>query len=150
MKTRFPHITHLQLRISFALILFVAGPLMAALPPLVSVTVSPSVIDPEIVQPAHFTISLSAPASKDIGIVFSMSGNARFGVDYTISGNFNHFGEILIPAGQTIATVTLTPRAGDTHAQRENATMNLFHDNDVPHTYRLGAPTRATVVLQIE
>jgi hypothetical protein len=150
MKTYLPHITHLHLPISFALILFVAGPLMAALPPLVSVSVFPSVIDPEIVQPAQFTITLSAPAPKDIGIVFSMSGNGRFGLDYTISGNFNHSGEILIPAGQTVATVTLTPRVGDGHSRRENATMNLFHDNDVPHTYRLGSPTRANVILEIQ
>jgi hypothetical protein len=139
-----------SLTISCALILLLAGPLMAALPPLVSLTVSPSVIDRETLQPAQFTISLSAPASRNIGVVFLMSGTARFGFDYTLSGNFSNSGEIIIPAGQTSATVTLHPRLLDARFLRENAMMNLVHDTLSVHTYRLGSPTRANVILEIE
>ena len=159
MKTKIPptHCPHVQasflarsLTISCALILLLAGPLMAALPPLVSLTVSPSVIDREALQPAQFTLSLSAPASRDIGVVFFMSGTARFGFDYTLSGNFSNGGMIVIPAGQTSATVTLHPRLLDARFRRENAMMNLVHDTLSVHTYRLGAPTRANVILEVE
>jgi hypothetical protein len=138
------------LLISLALVLLLAGPLMAALPPLVSLTVSPSVIDRETLQPAQFTISLSAPASRPIGVVFFMSGTARFGFDYTLSGNFSNSGEIIIPAGQTSTTVTLHPRLLDARFRQENALMNLVHDTLSVHTYRLGSPTRANVILEVE
>jgi len=138
------------LRISCALILVLASPLMAALPPLVSVSVSPSAVDREILQPAQFTIHLSAPASRDIGVVFYMSGNARFGFDYTLSGNFSNSGQIIIPAGHTSATVTLHPRTLDARFLRENALMNLVHDTLSVHTYRLGSPARANVILEVD
>jgi hypothetical protein len=158
-KTKIPptNYSHVQvsflartLRISCALILLLAGPLMAALPPLVSVNVSPSVVDRETLQPAHFTISLSAPATRDIGVVFFMSGTARFAFDYVLSGNFTRSGEILIPAGQTSTTVTLQPRRLDARFVRENALMNLVHDTLSVHTYRLGSPTRANVIIEVE
>jgi hypothetical protein len=133
--------------ISCALLLLFASHLAAALPPLVSVNVSPSEVDRSILQPAQFTISLSAPAPRDIGVVFFMSGNARFGGDYFISGNFSRSGAIIIPAGQTSATVTLHPRTVDARSLRENATMNIVHDTLSVHTYRLGSPTRANVTL---
>ena len=148
-KTTFPPTNHLIVGLIGALTLFGAS-LSAAPLPLVSVTASPSTVDPEIQQPAQYTISLSAPASRDIGVVFYMSGTARLGVDYFLSGNFNGSGQIVIPAGQTFTTVTLTPRAGDTHAVRENALMNLVHDTRSVHTYALGFPFRADVIITIE
>jgi hypothetical protein len=138
------------LRISCVLILILAGPLMAALPPLVSVNVSPSIVDREALQPAQFTVSLSAPAPRDIGVVFFMSGTARLGFDYTLSGNFNHSGQIVVPAGQTFTTVTLTPRRLDARFLQENALMNIVHDTLSVHTYRLGSPTRANVIIEIQ
>ncbi len=130
--------------------LLLASPLMAALPPLVSVNVSPSVVNREELQPAQFIISLSAPAPRDIGVVFYMGGTARFGFDYTLSGNFSRSGAIIIPAGQTSVTVTLHPRLVDARFVQENALMNLVHDTLSVHTYRLGAPTRANVILEVE
>jgi hypothetical protein len=108
------------------------------------------VVNREAVQPAQSTISLSAPAPREIGVVFFMSGNARFGFDYTLSGNFNRSGEIIIPAGQTSATVTLQPRLVDARFLKENAMMNIVHDTENVHTYRLGSPTRANVILEVE
>jgi hypothetical protein len=143
------HVLVRTLRISCALILLLTSPLMAALPPLVSVNVSPSVVDRNRLQPAQFTISLSAPAPRDIAVVFYMSGTARFGFDYTLSGNFNRSGEIVIPAGQVFTTVTLQPRGLDARFARESAVMNLLHDNQNVHTYRLGSPTGATVILEL-
>jgi hypothetical protein len=152
--TNYPHVQASflarTLRISCALILLLAGPLMAALPPLVSVNVSPSIVDRETLQPAQFTISLSAPAPRDIGVVFFMSGTARFGFDYVLSGNFNRSGEIVVPAGQTFTTVTLQPRRLDARFVRENALMNLVHDTLSVHTYRLGSPMRANVIIEVE
>jgi hypothetical protein len=159
MKTRIPQMNYLHvqasslaktLRISCALVLLLASPLMAALPPLVSVSVSPSVVDREALQPAQFTVHLSAPAGRDIGVAFYMSGNARFGFDYTLSGNFSNSGQIVIPAGQTSATVTLHPRTLDARFLRENAMMTLVHDTLSVHTYRLGSPTRANVILEVQ
>lgn len=123
---------------------------MAAAPPLVSVNVAPSVVNRELMQPGQFTINLSAPAPRDIGIVFYMSGNARFGFDYTLSGNFSRSGAIIVPAGQTSVTVTLNPRILDARFVQENAVMNLVHDTLSVHTYRLGSPTRASVILEVE
>jgi hypothetical protein len=131
------------------LILLLTGPLMAAIPPLVSVNAAPSVVDRNRLQPAQFTISLSAPASRDIGVVFYMSGTARFGFDYTLSGNFNRSGEIVIPTGQTFTTVTLHPRGLDARFARESAVMNLLHDVQSVHTYGLGSPAQATVILEL-
>jgi hypothetical protein len=79
-----------------------------------------------------------------------MSGTARLGFDYTLSGNFNRSGEIVIPAGQTSATVTLLPRTLDARFVRENALMNLVHDTQSVHTYRLGSLTRANVIIEVE
>jgi hypothetical protein len=158
-KTKIPqtNYSHVQasflaraLRISCVLTLFLAGPLMAALPPLVSVNVSPSVVNRDMLQPAQFTISLSAPAPRDIGVVFFMGGNARFGFDYTLGGNFSRSGAIIVPAGQTSVTVTLHPRLVDARFVRENALMNIVHDTLSVHTYRLGSPTRANVILEVE
>ncbi len=143
-----PHLKFLGLICALVLS---GGALMAAPLPLVSVTVSPSTVNRENLQPAQFTISLSAPASHDIGVVFFMTGTARLGFDYTLIGNFNRTGQtIIIPAGQTFVTVTLQPRTLDARFVRENAMMNLVHDLQVPHTYSLGSLTRANVIIQVE
>src|ERR1700761_1555125 len=76
-KTIFPPFNR-QLKflgVIFALTLF-SNVLTAASLPLVSVNVSPSAVDRENLQPAEFTISLSAPAAHDIGVVFYMTGTA--------------------------------------------------------------------------
>ncbi len=125
------------------------GGLTAAPNPSVSVFASPSTIDRESLQPAYYTISLSAPASRDVAVVFYMTGTARLNFDYTLSGNFVG-GQIVIPAGQTATTVTLRPLRLDAHLIRETASMNLVHDTRVPHTYALGSPIRATVTLVVE
>ncbi len=149
-KTTFPQSNRFILGLISVLALFSAGIAAASSTPQVSVTVSPTIVDREVLQTAQFTISLSAPASRDIGVVLFMWGTARFGFDYVLNGNFNHAGEIVIPAGQTSTTVTLQPRTLDARFARESAVMNLVHDVRSVHTYSLGSPTRANVTIAIQ
>src|SRR4051812_11079277 len=86
-------------------LLFLASHLSAATP-LASVDVSPSPIT-SAYQDAVFTVTLSEPTSRGIAIAFFMSGGARSGSDYLLFGNFDGRGHIIIPAGETSATVTL-------------------------------------------
>jgi hypothetical protein len=147
-KTTFPPTHRLFIGLICALTL-ISGGLQAASPPLVSVTASPSIVDRETLQSAFFTIHLSAPASHNIGVVFYMTGTARLGFDYVLSGNFVG-GQIVIPAGQTSTTITLSPIRLDARFIRENALINLLHDTRVPHTYALGSAVKANVILLVE
>jgi outer membrane autotransporter protein len=59
-------------------------------------------------DPGEFTVSLSEPApSPGIEVGFSVSGTAVPGTDYVQLP-----GKVLIPAGQTQATIPVTPKAG--------------------------------------
>jgi hypothetical protein len=56
-------------------------------------------------QNAAFIVALDpGPAAQDITVFYSMSGNARLGIDYTLSGTP---GEVTIPAGEFSARVIL-------------------------------------------
>ena len=71
-------------------------------------------------QNAAFIVALDpGPAAQDITVFYSMSGNARLGIDYTLSGTP---GEVTIPAGQFSARVILHAL---TNVNR-NATMILL------------------------
>ena len=68
-----------------------------------------------------FTVSISpGPASQAITVMYSMSGNAVLGTDYTLNGTP---GQVTIPMGQSSATVILTDTK--TSNARRTATMNL-------------------------
>ena len=93
---------------------------------------------------ATFTLTLSSPASKKIAVNFGMSGTATEGEDYLLTNNFNQFGQIVIPAGQSSAQVTLHAYDDDQHnVISETATFNLLGGSG----YRVGRPNRATVTL---
>jgi hypothetical protein len=51
-----------------------------------------------------------------------MSGTAVFGKDYTLSGTF---GQVTIPAGQTLVTVTITALANPARTTDRTATMTI-------------------------
>ena len=112
-----------------------AGP--SAATPFVSVSVSPSPIS-SINQEAAFTISLSEPTSRTLGVAFFMSGGARFAFDYLLIGNFDRYGQIIVPAGETSATVTLHTLFRDPSVPQAQAIMN-----------RLEAPKRAHLVIEL-
>ena len=60
--------------------------------------------------------------AQDTTVHYSMSGKATQGTDYTISGTA---GEVLIPAGQNSATVTLTALIDNVKEKKETAIMTL-------------------------
>jgi hypothetical protein len=68
-----------------------------------------------------FTISLSKSMPQDCPVNYAMSGNAIVGTDYMLSGSPN---QVIIPTGQTSATVTLTVITTKTKG-REKAVMTL-------------------------
>src|SRR4051794_26546058 len=124
-------------------LLFLANHLSAATP-VASVEVSPSPIT-SAYQNAVFTVTLSEPTSRGIGIAFFMSGGARSGSDYVLFGNFDGRGHIIIPAGETSATVTLHTLFKDPSQPRLDATLNLLHGGH----YRLGSPRHARLLIEL-
>ena len=122
--------------------LLLAGHLSAT--PEVSVSVTPSPITSAF-EEAVFTVTLSAPTPRGAAIAFFMSGSARPASDYVLLGNFDGKGRILIPAGETSATVTLHTLFRDPSLPLLEATMNLGHGSH----YRLGSPRRAQVTIEL-
>jgi hypothetical protein len=121
--------------------LFAAGHLFAG-SPLVSVSASPFPITNEN-EEATYTLTLSAPSSRNVGVAFVMSGTAIQGFDYVLIGNFNRSGQVLIPAGQTSATVTLHTLPDDGFPAREIATFNVIN----AARYHIGSPSHANVII---
>lgn len=76
-------------------------------PPTITVPASPTRIREG--SNATCTITLSQAAVEKLSIRISMSGTATLGIDYTLTGAQlqGTQGRVLIPAGQTSATVTL-------------------------------------------
>lgn len=119
----------------------VASQLLAG-PPLASVSSSGSPITNES-QEATYTVNLSAAASRNVGVAFVMTGSALPGFDYVLLGNFNKSGQILIPAGQTSATVTLHTLPDEGFPAREIATLNILNGS----RYHIGSPRHADIVI---
>ena len=111
--------------------------------PLVSISSSGSPITNEN-QEATYTVNLSPPAPRNIGVAFVMTGSAVQGFDYILLGNFNKSGQILIPAGQASVTVTLHTVPDEGFPAREIATLNLLNGA----RYHLGSPRHADIVIQ--
>jgi hypothetical protein len=67
---------------------------------------------------------MNAPAAQDITVNYIMSGKAVSGSDYTMSGNQ---GQIIVPAGETSGTATLTAlqHASSGKAKPKTAVMTL-------------------------
>ena len=109
--------------------------------PIISVTVSPDRITNEG-EDAAFTFTLSAPAPRRILLNFLISG---FPVevpdsDFVLVGNFNKFGQLIIPAGQTTATIVLHSFVEDVEApSTENFVLEIVNGG----RYRVGSPSRA-------
>jgi hypothetical protein len=74
-----------------------------------------------------------------------MSGGARSGSDYVLLGNFDGPGHIVIPAGETSATVIIHTLFKDPSQPLLDATMNLRHGAH----YRLGSPRRARLLIEL-
>ena len=87
--------------------------------PQVSLDVSPNNVNKT--GQAVFTATASAPPLFPIVVPFSMSGDAEQDVDYELDTFFN---QIVIPAGHTSGSVTLTVITTKTQG-KEEATMTL-------------------------
>jgi PKD repeat protein len=88
--------------------------------PTVSVSASPTSIREG--SSATYTVRLSSAASQNITVGYGMSGRAALGSDYTLSGTA---GQVVIPAGQTSGTVTLSAIADGVKEKSETAVMTL-------------------------
>jgi hypothetical protein len=92
-------------------------------------------------QEAVYTLTLSAPASRNIEVNFVMTGTALQGFDYILLGQFSRTGQVLIPAGQTSANVTLHALAHDPALFQEIATLNILNGT----RYHIGFPNHASI-----
>ena len=110
--------------------------------PTITVSVSPSTVTNQA-QDAIITLALSTPTSKKIQINFNVSGTATPGADYVLLGNFDQFGRIVIPTGQSSATVTLHTVDDDGGPKSEKATFSLVGGD----AYNVGRPFSATVTI---
>ncbi|MEM6299026.1 MAG: integrin alpha [Bacteroidota bacterium] len=84
----------------------------AAPQPEISLTVSPATADEDSGQAFSFTFTTSLTSSSSLTVNFSVSGSASSSTDYTLSGadTFDGTnGTVTILAGQTSATITVTP-----------------------------------------
>ena len=109
----------------------------------VSVSASPSVIT-NAGDDSTITLTIFPPSAKNLQINFLLTGTAAYGADYVLTGQFTRSGQVLVPAGQTTATLDL----------------HSFYDDDRPNTfetvvftlrggkkYRVGSPSRVEVTI---
>ena len=91
--------------------------------PLVTVSGSPNVIQEG--GTATFTVSASAanPAGP-ITVLYTLSGKAKVGVDFNVSGTV---GQVVIPTGHTSANIVLTALSDilKESSERVNLTLNV-------------------------
>jgi len=104
----------------------------------VAASASPTQIDEEG-SPTH-TVSASSTASQDITVNYSMSGTAKLGSDYTLSGTP---GKVTIPGGQASGTVTLNAASNKALKKKKTAIMTLQSGAG----YKLGKSITATVTI---
>jgi len=71
---------------------------------------------------AYLTVSRSVVSSQPLTVFYTLGGNAQLGVDYTLSASA---GQVVIPANQASATVTLHVMADAATEKREKIKFNL-------------------------
>lgn len=111
--------------------------------PFASVSVSPSSVLENSGTAMAYTFSLTAPASGNITVNFSVSGSATYTSDYTASGASSFTtttGSVVIPNGASSATVQITP-VGDTALEvQESVVLTITGGTG----YDGGSPNSAT------
>jgi hypothetical protein len=128
---------YLRLRAALVFMVFAAVTSSTlAKSPLVSVSVFPTAITNEG-QDATFTFTLSSPASRKISVNFALTATPGFD-DFVLVGNFNS-GGVIIPAGQTSASITLHTFVVDFNPTIDTVVLNLVNGQ----RYHLGAPDHA-------
>lgn len=92
------------------------------LPPVASVTASPSRIRENSKKPLTFTISLSRPATTTLTIPYTIGGKAKAGKDFTPRITS---GIVSIPQGQTRATVSLRMKNDRKKEKKKTITLSV-------------------------
>jgi len=91
-------------------------------------------------QSATYTVTVSSAVFQSVTVNYSMSGTAKLGSDYTLSGTP---GKVTIPGGQTSGTVTLNAAPNKALKTKKTATMTLQSGAG----YKLGKSKTATVTI---
>jgi len=109
------------------------------LPPVASVSASPAKIKENSKKPLTFTITLSRPATSPLTIPHTIGGKAKAGKDFTPR---NTSGTVVIPQGQTRATVSL--RMKNDRKTESKKTITLSVETGIG--YLTGAAATATLL----
>jgi hypothetical protein len=89
---------------------------------------------------ATFTIGASAVSSQPITVNYSMRGTAQLGKDYSLSGIP---GQVVIPPGQSSATIVMQVLADTVKERKETVIMILANGSG----YTLPARAKATATI---
>ncbi|HLP63848.1 Calx-beta domain-containing protein [Flavobacterium sp.] len=136
---------HAQTSSALSTIFFTNLNLVAA-DPVVSVTASPLTVNENSGTGMVYTFSLSATATSNLTINFSVGGSATFGSDYSQSGaaSFNaSAGSVTILNGSSTATITLTPVGDSVLEANESILLTLTGGSG----YVAGSPGSATTTI---
>jgi hypothetical protein len=87
-------------------------------------------------DPGEYTVTRTGNAAAPLTVFYTMSGDAINGTDYTTLS-----GSVVIPAGQTAVTITLSVIDDQVHEPTETATATLSTNA----TYIVGTPSSATI-----
>lgn len=90
-----------------------------------------------------FTFTRDGDTSSDITVGFDIGGSATIGTDYTLSTGSGR--SVVIAAGQTTATVTMTINDDSTSEATETVILTLSDGSST--TYEVGWPPSATINL---
>ena len=136
MKTR-----SLLSAIAFGIGIFLTTP--AARAQTISVSAFPSVITNEA-DVSTITFTVFPPAPRILKINYALTGTAALGADYALIGSFTSSGQVVIPAGQVTATITLQTFYDEDPFHHEFVTLTLLHGKG----YKVGSPSRARIDIE--
>jgi hypothetical protein len=108
--------------------------------PKISVAVSPTQIHSG--EDATFTVLASSATSQSTTVNYSMSGSAKLGSDYTLSGMT---GQIEIPAAQSSGSVTLHANVNSSGKKQKKKTASMILQSGTG--YKVGTPKKATLTI---
>jgi hypothetical protein len=109
----------------------------------ISVSASPSVITNEG-EESTVTLTVSPPSSRNLAVNLVLTGTAAPGLDYVVLGAFNAQSQVIIPAGQATATLTLHSLYDDDGRFSESVVFNVIGGK----RYRIGSPSHAQVTIK--
>jgi len=105
--------------------------------PTVSVTATDAAAAELGTDPGQFTFELSHAVDQDTTVHYSVGGTARNGTDYNVMQR-----SVIIAAGQTSATVTVTPKQDTRFEQPETVVVTLSNRS----TYRVDEGAKVATV----